>query len=144
MFDACHPRWSWIDDEESRKAFNLEKGKIVYIDLKWIAQGKGIILIGFPFCRSHVCWETGFRIDNRTIKRGSRMSNSVTLFGERSNLCILSIILSWLLFGSYPCKVLELVVIFITSPSSSKTDFPFISYCVFDLAGFTGLSFRDR
>src|SRR4051812_13199855 len=93
MFDACHPRWSWIDEEQSRKALHIEKGKIVYIKLKWNAQGKGLILIGFPFCRSHVVsWETGFRIDSRTIKRGSRVSNSIISFEESSNLCILGII----------------------------------------------------
>jgi hypothetical protein len=37
-----------------KKGVHFEKVKIVYIELKWIAQGKGIILIGFPFCRSHV------------------------------------------------------------------------------------------
>src|SRR3954463_10462453 len=54
MFDACHPRLSWIDGEKSRKAFHIEKVKFVYIKLKWNAQVKGIVLIGFPFCRSHV------------------------------------------------------------------------------------------
>jgi hypothetical protein len=29
----------------------------------------------------------------------------------------------WILFGFYPCKVLELVVISMTSSNSSKTDF---------------------
>src|SRR3954468_13254065 len=55
-------------------------------------------------------WDTGFRIDNRTIKRGSRMSNSVTLFREISNLCILAssyLVAIW----SYPCEDLELVLI---------------------------------
>ena len=37
-------------------------------------------------------WETGFRIDNRTIKRGSRVSNLTVSFKESSNLCILGII----------------------------------------------------
>jgi hypothetical protein len=31
--------------------------------------------------------------------------------------------LSWFLFGFYPCEVLELVVISMTSSSSLKTDF---------------------
>src|SRR3954470_10760372 len=118
----------------NQESVHLEKDKIVYIDLKWIAQGKGIILIGFPFCRSHVCWETGFRIDNCTIKRGSRMSNSVTSFGERSNLCILAssyLVVIW----SYPCDDIELVVISITSSCSSKSDLPFVSCCDFDLCG---------
>ena len=75
-----------------------------------------------------VC-ETGFKIDNRTIKRGSRMSNSVTSFGESSNLCILAssyLVVIW----SYPCEDIELVVISITSSCSSKSDLPFVSCCV--------------
>ena len=82
-----------------------------------------------------VC-ETGFRIDNRTIKRGSRMSNSVTSFGESSNLCILAssyLVVIW----SYPCEDIELVVISITSSCSSKSDLPYISCCDFDLCGFS-------
>ena len=82
-----------------------------------------------------VC-ETGFRIDNRTIKRGSRMSNSVTSFGESSNLCILAssyLVVIW----SYPCEDIELVVISITSSCSSKSDLPFVSCCDFDLGGFS-------
>ena len=38
---------------QSRKVFHLEEGKIVIIYLKWNAQGKGMILIGFIFYRSH-------------------------------------------------------------------------------------------
>ena len=34
---------------QSRKVFHLEEDKIVIIKLKWNAQGKGMILIGFPF-----------------------------------------------------------------------------------------------
>src|SRR4051812_10468380 len=63
------------------------------------------------------------------------MSNSVTLFGESSNLCILAsscLVVSW----SYSCEDIELVVIFITSSCSSKSDLPFISCCDFDLGGF--------
>ena len=81
-------------------------------------------------------WDTGFRIDNCTIKRGSRMSNSVTSFGERSNLCILAssyLVVIW----SYPCEDIELVVISITSSCSSKLDLPYVSCCDFDLCGFS-------
>jgi hypothetical protein len=39
--------------------------------------------------------------------------------------------LSWLLFGFYPCEVLEIVVISMTSSRSSKMDFVRNSYCVF-------------
>src|SRR3954467_12184241 len=90
-----------------------------------------MILIGFPSYRSR-----GVSRRDRTIKRGSQVCNSIISFEEISNLCILSIILSWLLFGSYPCEALELVVIFMTSYSLLKTDFSFVSYRVFDLGGF--------
>ena len=41
-------------EAQSRKVVRLEEMKIVIIDLKWInAQGKGMILIGFLFYRSH-------------------------------------------------------------------------------------------
>ena len=48
-------------EAQSRKVVRLEEMKIVFIDLKWInAQGKGMILIGFLFYRSHVVsGETG-------------------------------------------------------------------------------------
>src|SRR3954466_6838826 len=81
-------------------------------------------------------WETGFRIDNRTIKRGSRMSNSVTSFGESSILCIFAssyLVVIW----SYPCEDIELVIISITSSCSSKSDLPFVSCCDFDLCSFS-------
>ena len=39
---------------QSRKVGRLEEMKIVFIDVKWInAQGKGMILIGLLFYRSH-------------------------------------------------------------------------------------------
>ena len=46
---------------QSRKVVRLEEMKIVFIDPKWInAQGKGMILIGLLFYRSHdVSGETG-------------------------------------------------------------------------------------
>ena len=41
-------------EARSRKVIRLEEMKIVFIDLKWInAQGKGMILIGLLFYRSH-------------------------------------------------------------------------------------------
>jgi hypothetical protein len=43
-----------------------------------------------------------------------------------------------LLIGVSLCEVLELVVSFPISPSSSKTKFVCISYCVFGFGGFTG------
>ena len=63
-------------EAHSRKVVRLEELKIIFIDLKWFnAQVKGIILIGFLFYRSHYVSERpGYRIDNRTIKSGSRPS----------------------------------------------------------------------
>ena len=41
-------------EAQSRKMVRLEEMKIIFVDLKWInAQGKGMILIGFLFYRSH-------------------------------------------------------------------------------------------
>ena len=89
-------------------------------------------------------WETGFRIDNRTIKRGSQVSNLTVSFERAQTFAYLASYLSWFLFGFYPCEDLELVFISMTSSSSSKTDFEWISYGVFDVGGFTDLSFRER
>jgi hypothetical protein len=41
------------------------------------------------------------------------------------------------------CEVLELVVSFPTSPSSLKTEFICISYCVFGFGGFIGSFLRE-
>ena len=42
-------------EAQSRKVVRIEEMKIVFIDLKWSnAQGKGMILIGLLFYRSHV------------------------------------------------------------------------------------------
>ena len=82
----------------------------------------------------------GYRIDSRTIKRGSRVSTFTVSFGESSNICIIGIIF----LGSYPWEDLELVLFSMTSSSSSKTDCICHLYCVFDIGGFTGLSFIDR
>ena len=84
---------------QSRKVVRLEEMKIVFIDLKWInAQGKGMILIGFLFYRSHdVSKIPDYRIVNRTIKRGSRPSIMIVSFVESSNICILAIVF----IGSY-------------------------------------------
>ena len=45
---------SSLSEAKSRKVVRLEEMKIIIIDLKWInAQGKGMILTGFLFYRSH-------------------------------------------------------------------------------------------
>ena len=95
---------SSTSEAQSRKVVRLEGMKIVFIDLKWInAQGKGMIFIGFLFYRSSdVVGRSGFRIGNRTIKRGSQVSFSI-LFVESSNICIIGIIF----IGSY----LSLIVV---------------------------------
>ena len=47
---------------QSRKVVRLEKIKIVFIHLKWNAQGKGMIVLGFLSYRSHgVICETGLQ-----------------------------------------------------------------------------------
>src|SRR3954470_2736934 len=64
------------------------------------------------------------------------MSNSITSSGESSNLCILAssyLVVIW----SYPCEYIDLVVISIRSSCSSKSDPSFISYCDFELCGFS-------
>src|SRR3954466_8201285 len=64
------------------------------------------------------------------------MSNSITSFRESSKLCILAssyLVVIW----SYPYEDIELVLISITSSCSSKSDPSFISYCDFDLCGFS-------
>ena len=86
----------------------------------------------------------GYRIDNRTIKRGSQVSNSIASLWRAQNFAYLAYHLSWLLFGFYPCENLELVFISIASSSSSKTDFICTSCCVFYVGGFSGVSFLER
>ena len=51
--------------------------------------------------------------------------------------------LSWFLFGLSPCWVLVLVVIFMTSPSSPKTDLVWKTFCVFRLE-ILSVHLRDR
>jgi hypothetical protein len=50
----------FTEQAQSRKVVQLEKIKIIIIHIKWNAQGKGMILIGFLSYRSHgVSCETG-------------------------------------------------------------------------------------
>ena len=63
----------------------------------------------------------GYRIDNRTINRGSRAS--ILIVSRRRELKPLH---PWhhiycFLFGSYLCEWLVLLMLVMTSPSSSKT-----------------------
>src|SRR5664279_6177033 len=72
---------------------NLRRSRSSSSSSSWNVQGKGMILIGFLFYRSRGgVGRPGYWIDNRTIKRGSRMSNLIVSFVESSNLCILGII----------------------------------------------------
>jgi hypothetical protein len=122
MLEACHLLCSWIcedmlkeslshsriwgsnpqdftEQSQSRKVVQLEKIKIVIIHLKWNAQGKDMILIGFFFLTGLMVLfvRPGYRVGSRTIKRVSRVSNLIVSFTESSNLCILGIIF----LGSY-------------------------------------------
>jgi hypothetical protein len=122
----------FTEQVQSRKTVQLEGDKIFIIYLKWNAQGRAMILIEFLSYRYHSVWETGFRIGSRTIKRGSRVSNLiVSIWRELKPLHTWNH-LFWILFGFYPCDVLELVVISMTSSSSSN--------CVFGVESFTGSS----
>ena len=103
--------------------FHLERVKNIFIKLKWNAQGKGMILIDFPFYRPHAFGRPGYRIDSRTIKRGSQVSNLIASLWRAQTYAYLAYPLSWFLFGFSPCGVLVLVVIFMTSQGLSKTDF---------------------
>ena len=86
-----------VDPLESRSRSSSSSGLAVECKLIKNAQGKGMILIGFLIYRSRgVVGRPGFRIGNRTIKRGSQVSFSVSVV-ESSNLCIVGIIF----IGSY-------------------------------------------
>jgi hypothetical protein len=71
----------------------------------------------------------GYRIHNRTIKRGFGWVTWSHRLRELNPLHTLH--LPILLFiGVFMCKVLELVYRFPTSPCSSKMEFVYIIYCV--------------
>ena len=82
----------------------------------------------------------GYRIDSRTIKRGSRPSILIVSFVESTNLCILAINF----IGSYLdlILVLVLVVLVMTRLSSPKTVVICVFYCGFDIGDFVGSSVR--
>ena len=80
-----------------------------------------------------------YRIDSRTIKRGSRPSIMIVSFVESSNLCIHAIIFIGSYFGSYRGVVLVLVM---TKPRSPKTVCICVSFCVFGIGDFAGSSVR--
>ena len=61
------------------------------------------------------------------------MSNLIASLWRAQTFAYLAYHLSWFLFGSSPCWILVLVVIFMTSPSSPKTDFVWKTCCVFVL-----------
>jgi hypothetical protein len=78
----------------------------------------------------------GLRIVSHPSKRGSRVIN-LRIRRRELKPSHLRHHLSLLLFGFYPCEDLELEFISMTSSISSKTDFAWISYCVFDYEGFS-------
>ena len=122
--EACHPfgdngqvkmyRWEalplwsmgekYVDLHQAKRnqeRWSTWEDQVRHHLVKWNAQGKGMILIGFLFYRSHVVSrETRLLDRHRTIKRGSRLSFSVSV-GESSNLCILAsssfLVLIWLI-----------------------------------------------
>ena len=106
-------------------------------------QGKGLPLIGFLFYRSHgSCGRPGYRIVCRTIKGGSQVGSLIVSLVESSNHCILAsyfLVLVWF----FSLWDLELMVIFMTSSSSSKTEFSCIFYDVFDVGGYAGSSLLE-
>ena len=65
------------------------------------------------------------------------MSSLIVSFVESSNHCILAS--SFLVLVWFSLRVLELMVILMTSLSSSKTEFACVFYDVFGVGGFTGL-----
>ena len=90
-----------------------------------------MILIGFLFYRSHgVSGRPGYRIDTVLSRGALEWVTWSHLCGEVKPLHTWHII-SWFLFGFYPCENLELVFISMPSSSSSKTDFICISCGVF-------------
>ena len=102
-----------------------------------------MILIGFLFYRSHsVVGRPGYRIDNRTIKRGSRVSNLIASLWRAQTFAYLAYHLSWFLFVFSLCEVWVLVMIFMTSQGFSKTDFVRKTCCVFGGENITGSSWR--
>jgi len=80
----------------------------------------------------------GYRIVCRTIKGGSQVGSLIVSFVESSNHCILAS--SFLVLVWFSLWVFELLVIFMTSSSSSKTEFTCIFYDVFDVGGYAGSS----
>ena len=62
----------------------------------------------------------GYRIDSRTIKRGSQVSNLTVSFERAQTFTYLASYLSWFLIGFYPCEDLVLGLISMTSSSPSN------------------------
>ena len=60
----------------------------------------------------------GYRLDNRTIKRGSQLSNLTVSFERAQTFAYLASYLSWFLFGFYPYEDLVLGLISMTNSSS--------------------------
>ena len=101
-----------------------------------------MILIGFLFYRSHAFGRPGYRIDSRTIKRGSQLSNLIESLWRAQTFAYLAYHLSCFLFDFYLYGVLVLVVILMTSQGFSKTDFVRKTCCVFGGENITGSSWR--
>ena len=86
----------------------------------------------------------GYRIDSRTIKRGSRASILIVSFVESSNLCILAslksslLVLIWILSwcGLGACRACH------DKAKFTENGFICVFYCVFGIGDFAGSSVR--
>ena len=99
----------------------------------------GVVRSSGSGCHMMLVERPGYRIDGRTIKRAlDRISWSYCRREHKPlHHCIH---LYWLLFGSYHGVVLVLVVLVMTRPSSPKTVFVCVFYCVFGVWDFAGSS----
>ena len=103
-------------------------------------QGKGLLLIGFIFYRSHGdSLETGLIIGSiAVLSMGALKWVAWSYRSSRAQTIASLHHLSWFLFV-LSFEVLGLVVISVKSSSTSKTDFICLFYCVFGVGGFTNL-----
>ena len=115
-------RWSTWRDQDRHHLAQVECARQRY-DLDRVS------ILPVSWC----CGRPGYRIDS-VLSRGTLQWVTWSyLCGEFKPLHTWHHHLSWFLFGFSPCWVFMLVVIFMTSPSSSKTDFGLKSCCVFVL-----------
>jgi hypothetical protein len=113
------------------KHSDLREAWSIVIKIKRDAQGKVLSFLGFPSTGLKVfIGRPGYRIDSRTIKRAFGWVTWSHRLRELNPLNTL-LLPNFLLICISLCEVLELIVIFPTSPSSLKMEFVCILYCVF-------------